>query len=176
MRRFQDAISLVIKDKSSKPRVFGTRSIHSFLWENDRSRSLFPIRSHTARTALFSPSLLLLGDFPRSSTCCTDPLSSSWSRVLWSTPLLGDPIFPSEAVQRAPLPFQPSSDFILILLSQGRQLVPSSGTPLKEDVALSIEPPCSSLQGNVPAHGARMGSNPDSLFLFSIFFFLMTCT
>lgn len=93
-----------------------------------------------------------------------------------STPLMG-PYLPL-GVQRTPLPFQASSDFVLILLPQGRQLVPSLEEhphfPSKKGVALSIEPPCSSLQGNVPAHGARMGSNPGSLFLF--FFFLFTCT
>lgn len=57
MRQFQDAISLVIKDKSTEPQLFGTCSLHGFLWENGRGRNVFPIRAcgSDGRSPSFAP-------------------------------------------------------------------------------------------------------------------------
>lgn len=100
MRQFQDAISLAIKDKSTEPQVFGTLSLHSFLWENDRSRNLFPIRACSSEDhslLSFAPVIL----WPPQEQ---HVLSWSPPHLQKPTPFSGDPTFPSEAAQGAPLP------------------------------------------------------------------------
>lgn len=92
-------------------------------------------------------------------------------------PFQGTP-FSSDAVQGAPLPFQASSDFVLLLLPQGRQLVPSSEVEGHPHLA-SDEGVWSPLMGLCKVMGLAVGQgweamHPAFSFLFFFFFFLMT--